>query len=61
MFRTFDADEAMKMVLMDDAVVVDFRDPYTNTLFNVGAEKENMDVQTFLSQLLMEIIMVCLL
>ena len=51
--QTIDADEAMKLVLTNDAMVVDFRDPYTYTLFSAGTEvEENVDVQTFLSQLL---------
>ena len=50
--ESIDAVEAAKLVLTKDAVVVDFRDPYSFELFNVSiSDSANMGIQTFLNQL----------
>lgn len=50
--ESIDAVEAAKLVLTNDAVVVDFRDPYSFELFNVSiSDSANMGIQTFLNQL----------
>lgn len=50
--QSISAADAAKMILSNDAVVVDLRDPYTHTLFNVSDETTNVGVMGLMSQLL---------
>jgi hypothetical protein len=48
--QSINADEAAKLILSKNAAVVDLRNPYTFTLFNVSDDSANVGVEGFLGK-----------